>query len=185
MAKLEEHNMLDNTYIFYTSDNGFHIGQHRLAPGKRCPYEEDVSVPFVVRGPGVPKNATVDWVTSHTDVAPTLVELAGAQGPGDFDGVPMPLDGTGSDSAAAAGMDQKNDGKKAWEHVGIEHWGEADMKTDYLNSSTVNTYKAVRVIGDGYSLYYAVWCDGDHELYDMSVSIVLSNNPSSCPLYGF
>lgn len=42
IQRLEYHNMLDNTYIIYTSDNGFHISQHRLTPGKRCPYEEDV-----------------------------------------------------------------------------------------------------------------------------------------------
>ena len=33
-----------------------------------------------------------------------------------------------------------------------------------------NTYKSLRVIGDGYDLYYSVWCNNEHELYDMSVS---------------
>ena len=44
---------LDNTYIFFTSDNGYHLGQHRLFEGKGEVYEEDIRVPLVVRGPGV------------------------------------------------------------------------------------------------------------------------------------
>src|ERR687898_1896414 len=43
---------MDNTYIFFTSDNGFHLGEHRLGAGKWTPYEEDIRVPLVVRGPG-------------------------------------------------------------------------------------------------------------------------------------
>lgn len=58
-----------NTFVIYTSDNGFHMGQHRLSPGKQGAFEEDVNVPFLVSGPGVPKNHTVDFTTSHTDVS--------------------------------------------------------------------------------------------------------------------
>lgn len=67
--KLVELGMDDNTYVMYTSDNGYHMGQHRLQPGKQCAFEEDVNVPFLVRGPGVPKGQTVDFPTSHTDVS--------------------------------------------------------------------------------------------------------------------
>jgi arylsulfatase A-like enzyme len=84
VKRLEHHNMLDNTYNIYTSDNGFHISQHRLTPGKWCPYKEDVNVPLVIRGPGVHKGKTVDFVTSNLDIAPTIVDWAGAKGPGDF-----------------------------------------------------------------------------------------------------
>src|SRR5215211_3964530 len=51
---LEESGELDNTYIFFTSDNGFHLGTHRLSIGKWTAYEEDIRVPLIVRGPGVP-----------------------------------------------------------------------------------------------------------------------------------
>ena len=53
---------LDNTYIVFTSDNGFHLGQHRLPPGKQTPYETDIHVPLVVRGPGVAPGTHVDRV---------------------------------------------------------------------------------------------------------------------------
>ena len=90
IAKLEAHGILDNTYIIYTSDNGYHIGQHRLQPGKGCGIEEDINVPLVMRGPGVPKGEVVNSVTSHTDLAPTLFEMMGIPLRSDFDGVPIP-----------------------------------------------------------------------------------------------
>jgi N-acetylglucosamine-6-sulfatase len=75
---LQETGELANTYIVFTSDNGFHMGQHRLQPGKYTPYETDVHVPLLVRGPGVPASATVTSLTASVDLAPTFAELAGA-----------------------------------------------------------------------------------------------------------
>jgi N-acetylglucosamine-6-sulfatase len=46
-------NPLDNTYIFFTSDNGYHHGEHRIPRQKWRPYEEDVHMPLLVRGAGV------------------------------------------------------------------------------------------------------------------------------------
>jgi arylsulfatase A-like enzyme len=76
---LVETKQLDNTYVFFTSDNGFHIGQHRLAPGKQTAYEEDIRVPFMVRGPGVPQGATLPHMILNTDLASTFGDLARAR----------------------------------------------------------------------------------------------------------
>jgi len=87
VATLEASGELDNTYVVFTSDNGFHIGQHRLAQGKTTAYEEDVRVPFAIRGPGIPAGITVDGaLIGNVDVAPTLAELAGAAVPDFVDG---------------------------------------------------------------------------------------------------
>lgn len=83
---LSDAGRLDDTFILFTSDNGFHMGQHRLEPGKYTPYEPDVHVPLLVRGPGVPKGVTVDALTLSVDFAPTLAELAGATLPAAPDG---------------------------------------------------------------------------------------------------
>jgi len=67
---------LDNTYIVFISDNGWHMGEHRLAPGKMTPYEEDQRVPFAVSGPGVEGGPRGHLALSN-DLAPTVAELAG------------------------------------------------------------------------------------------------------------
>ena len=55
---LDRNGQLDNTYIVFTSDNGFHLGQHRMPAGKQPAYEEDIHVPLIVRGPGIPAGST-------------------------------------------------------------------------------------------------------------------------------
>ena len=69
----------DNTYIFFTSDNGFHLGNHRQVTGKVAPYEEEIRVTMIVRGPGVPAGKALDHLTGNIDLAPTWAELAGAK----------------------------------------------------------------------------------------------------------
>jgi N-acetylglucosamine-6-sulfatase len=84
---LDETGQLENTYIIFTSDNGFHMGQHRLYSGKEFLFEEDISVPFVVRGPGIPENVAVsEYLTGNVDLASTLTEWAGVQPPAFVDG---------------------------------------------------------------------------------------------------
>lgn len=155
VARLEKHGILDNTYIIYSTDNGYHIGQHRLQPGKSCPYEEDINIPLVIRGPNVPKNKISNLISSHTDLVPTILGWAGADLPRDLDGKAINTNG------------QQSFGQ-VWEHTQVEHWGDAGFDGKYEKGKHRNTtYKAVRVIGAGYNFYYSVWCNNEHELYDM------------------
>jgi hypothetical protein len=77
---------LENTYIVFASDNGYHQGQHRLDSGKMTAFEEDLRVPLVVRGPGVRRAATVTQITANVDYAPTLAAMAGITPPAFVDG---------------------------------------------------------------------------------------------------
>jgi arylsulfatase A-like enzyme len=83
---LQHSGELDNTYIFFTSDNGYHMGEHRLTTGKWTAYEEDIRVPLIVRGPGVPEGGKLEHLVLNNDLAPTIAELGGAQAPSFVDG---------------------------------------------------------------------------------------------------
>ena len=86
ITTLQETGELDNTYIFFTSDNGFHMGHHRFWMDKKTPYEEDIGVPLMVRGPGVPAAAVRNQLVINSDFAPTIAELAGVNIPSFVDG---------------------------------------------------------------------------------------------------
>jgi N-acetylglucosamine-6-sulfatase len=83
---LKAQGVLDQTYVIYTSDNGFHMGEHRMIAGKDTTYEEDIRVPMVMRGPGVPKGGRVDAMTLNIDLAPTFADIAGIRTPQFVDG---------------------------------------------------------------------------------------------------
>jgi N-acetylglucosamine-6-sulfatase len=83
---LEANGQLENTYLFFTSDNGYHLGNHRQVLGKTAPYEEETRVTMIVRGPGVPAGQTRDHLAGNIDLAPTWAELAGAGLPEFVDG---------------------------------------------------------------------------------------------------
>ncbi|KAI9848176.1 MAG: hypothetical protein M1837_000850 [Sclerophora amabilis] len=166
VQQLDDLGILDNTYIIYSTDNGFHISQHRLHPGKECGFEEDIHIPLIVRGPNVPEGETADIVTAHTDLAPTILKIAGQNPRDDFDGTAIPLDREG---IAQASLHRQ-------EHVNVEFWGDAipEGKFGYsvdegkiIGLGLNNTYKGLRLIGDGYDLYYSVWCTNEHELFDL------------------
>jgi arylsulfatase A-like enzyme len=83
IQELEDAGELDNTFIVFTSDNGFHGGEHRIKGGKRTPYEESARVPLFVRGPGVPAGSKIEELALNTDFAPTFAALAGVEFPAD------------------------------------------------------------------------------------------------------
>lgn len=79
---------LANTYLFFTSDNGFLLGEHRLWR-KNKPYEPTLRVPLLVRGPHLPRGTVRSAMYSLADLAPTLLELSGAEAQRRIDGRSM------------------------------------------------------------------------------------------------
>jgi arylsulfatase A-like enzyme len=80
---------LRNTYILFTSDNGFFFGEHRLIGGKFLAYEPATHLPFLIRGPGIKPGTSTGELTSQIDIAPTILELAGASADKSIDGRSM------------------------------------------------------------------------------------------------
>ncbi|XP_076804772.1 N-acetylglucosamine-6-sulfatase-like [Clavelina lepadiformis] len=92
ITALNDTGQLDNTYIIYTSDNGYHLGQFSLPIDKRQLYEFDLRIPFIVRGPGVSKNVTRVEPIVNIDIAPTIADIAnGGEGkfPASMDGISL------------------------------------------------------------------------------------------------
>lgn len=77
VKKLDAVKELDNTYIFFTSDNGYHTGQFSLPIDKRQLYEFDIKVPLLVRGPGIKSNTSNKMLVANIDLAPTILDIAG------------------------------------------------------------------------------------------------------------
>src|SRR3954454_1076597 len=78
-----------NTLVVFVSDNGWLQGEHRIPGDKFLPYEESLRVPFILRGPGVPKGRTVTNQVSNIDFAATLLEVAKARAGRKMDGVSL------------------------------------------------------------------------------------------------
>lgn len=77
-ATLASSGVARDTYVVFSSDNGYHLGEHRIWGGKRTAFDTDVRVPTMVAGPGVPGGQTVDALASNVDLAPTFAAIAGA-----------------------------------------------------------------------------------------------------------
>jgi N-acetylglucosamine-6-sulfatase len=80
---------LRNTYVVFTSDNGFFFGEHRLTGGKFLAYEPATHLPFLIRGPGIRPNSETSELTLNVDIAPTILELAKAKATKSIDGRSM------------------------------------------------------------------------------------------------
>ncbi len=68
---------LDNTYVFFISDNGYLMGEHRLQQ-KNFIFDDCLRVPFLVRVPGSTGPAVSTLPVAMVDLAPTIADLAGA-----------------------------------------------------------------------------------------------------------
>src|SRR5205814_7881854 len=88
-----------NTLVVFSSDNGYHMGEYRLNPGKMTAFDTDIRVPLVVSGPGVAAGTQSSLAVENIDLAPTYEHLAGAPVPSNVDGhslVPLLHGGSGS-----------------------------------------------------------------------------------------
>lgn len=77
LDELEKQNLLNNTAVILTSDNGYFYGEHGLSIERRLPYEEAVRVPLIVRYPAALKpGEKKGGFALSIDIAPTILDLA-------------------------------------------------------------------------------------------------------------
>jgi arylsulfatase A-like enzyme len=144
---------LAHTVFVFSSDNGYHLAQYRLAAGKQTAFDTDVNVPLVVTGPGVPAGTVNDDLVENIDLAPTFDSLAHARIPHTVDGasiVPL-LRGAHIPWRTTAGI----------EHVRpTRRTSGPDLQT--RPSGVPPTYDAIRTA----TYTYVRYADGSREYYD-------------------
>ena len=159
---------LENSYIVYASDNGFHMGEHRLAQGKNTAYETDIRVPFVVRGPGVPAGRHETAMVLNNDLALTFADIAGARVPAFVDGrsfLPL-LSANRPAWTRTAFMIERRGGRDAQEELGDG----GDMRNP-------NSFNAIRT--EQYT--YVEYGNGTLELYDLRTDPDQLTNVATLP----
>jgi arylsulfatase A-like enzyme len=83
---LDQHGLAGNTMVVYTSDQGFFLGEHGLFD-KRYMYEESLRMPLVIRYPEmIQPGGKCQELVQNLDIAPTILELAGADIPDEMQG---------------------------------------------------------------------------------------------------
>jgi N-acetylglucosamine-6-sulfatase len=159
LDELEKDGERRNTYIFFTSDNGFLRGEHRIKSQKRYIYEESAKVPFIVRGPGVARGESSTDVVTNADVVPTILDISHATPGNPQDGVSLLPD---------------------FANPKLEH-GRAILHEAYAGQ-TILGVRTSRYL-------YAEWDTGasplpERELYDTYADPYELNNLAKDPAYG-
>jgi N-acetylglucosamine-6-sulfatase len=88
VQQLDDQDLLDDTYIIFTSDNGYHLGNWAMPWDKRLPYETDIKVPLIIRGPNINAKEIVVAPVLLLDLAPTILSLANiSYNSSEYDGI--------------------------------------------------------------------------------------------------
>jgi N-acetylglucosamine-6-sulfatase len=169
-AEVQRLGVAQNTYFVFNSDNGFHLGDYNLRPGKQTAFDTDIRVPLIVTGPGVPPGSKITQLAQNIDLAPTFDELAGATPPTTVDGRSL--------------VDQLHgEQPPGWRNaVLVEHHGPTTMPSDpdypVPLSGNPPSYEAIRTA----HFLYVEYVDGEHELYNLkSDPAELANRFATAP----
>ncbi|UYM04366.1 sulfatase family protein [Solicola gregarius] len=89
MGTLRRTGELDNTYVIFTSDNGYLLGEARRVQGKTLPYDASLATPLAIRGPGIPRGGVRKDPFTSIDFASTIADMAKAKVRAKVDGMSM------------------------------------------------------------------------------------------------
>ena len=105
LQSLEERGLMDNTYIFFTGDNGLSVGQHGLL-GKQNMFDHSIHVPLLAVGPDLPRGKDVTSDVYLQDIMATSLALAGIEKPHyvDFNSFLNLANGVASESTVPDGV---------------------------------------------------------------------------------
>ena len=155
VATLRRTGQYENTYIVFTSDNGFLQGEHRVRSGKMLPYDPSVRVPLLISGPGIPRGRTSSELVGNIDLAPTLLDIADGRSGKRMDGRSLLPYAVDPSLRTERVLLLETGGQKAG-RLEPDQGPVAPLRN-------ILTYKAVRTE----AWLYVAYRNGDRELYDM------------------
>jgi N-acetylglucosamine-6-sulfatase len=201
VQSLKDKGILDDTYIVFSSDNGFFRGEHRIATGKYLPYDPASRVPLIIRGPGIPAGATTNELVWNGDITQTILQIATGSQDNSLDGRsflafaqqpqlrstrPVLLEGDTGPGGTGAESAQSSSARAREARVGVAGKRGVDnleQEPDAIKSAT-NTdkapaYRSIRT--DRYE--YTVYANGQTELYDMKRDSAQLHSLAADPRY--
>lgn len=156
----------DRTVLVFMTDNGYAFGEHRWFT-KRCEYDECVRTPLLVRYPGVPGGVDATHLITNTDIAPTLLEIAGGRSTRTPDGRSfLPL--------------VKRQPVTGWRGSLLLHWSGGDPRGRPTARDAVPAFWGVRTT----AYKYVELATGERELYDLRIDPYEMRNRYGDPAYG-
>lgn len=174
-ARLAELELDEQTYIVFSSDNGFHLGEHGLAGGKLTAFDHDVRVPLIVRPPGGTSARTVVALGQNTDLLPTFLDIA------DIPATGVPMDGV-----TLLGLLRGEAPAADWRRAALVEFtsdrGTAgnSQDPDYVEGARPPSYRALRTSEYLYIDYSAIDADVPRperaEFYDLSADPAALHN---------
>jgi N-acetylglucosamine-6-sulfatase len=184
---LKDKGILDDTYIIFSSDNGFMRGEHRISGGKFLPYDPSSRVPLIIRGPGIPAGATSDEIVWLGDIPQTILDIASGSQDSTLDGRsllpfakdpglrstrPVLLEADTGPAAGAPDTEPSATTSALAREAKVQVAGKRGVKNldqepdpiaSVAKSKAAPAYRAIRTA----RYLYVLYANGQSELYDM------------------
>lgn len=159
VRELRAQDEIERTYLIFTSDNGYMLGEHGVPSGKMLAYEPSSQVPLLIRGPEIAKRHAVLEPVSNADLAPTILDMAGMR-----PGIALaPIDGR-SLLRFARDPRRRTDRMLLHETGGLRAAStQPEDDSGAIPLRTIRTYRAVR----DERWLYVLYASRERELYDL------------------
>ena len=201
---LKDKGILDDTYIIFSSDNGFFRGEHRIVNGKYLPYDPASRVPLIIRGPGIPAGGVSNELVWNGDIPQTILQIASGSQDNSLDGRsflpfaeqpqlrstrPVLLEGDtgpGRDRCRVGAVEQRARSRGAGARRGQERASTTSSRSPTRSSrrrtpTSAPAYRSIRT--DRYE--YTIYANGQTELYDMQRDPAQLHSLAADPRYRY
>ncbi len=198
---------LENTYVIFTSDNGYFRGEHRIPAGKFLPYEPSARVPLIVRGPNLPAGETSRELVSLVDVPQTILEIASGSIDPAADGRSLLPYASDPDSRSTRPLliegftggstdDEDASGSDGGDNPATGLTGVGDLEQEPVSPSSeryraAGTRARITMRAPGYltvrtnRYVFTTYSNGQNELYDMKRDPAQMQNVATNRRYGY